>query len=34
MEKDKIIEYLMHTPYNTNPSVLNSLLEGYDNKAK
>ena len=32
MEKDKIIEYLMNTPHNTNINILNSILDEYENK--
>lgn len=26
MEKEQIIEYIMHTPHNANPSVLKGML--------
>ena len=35
MDKNDIIEYVMHTPHNTNPSVLSSVLDSLtisDNK--
>ena len=30
MNKDKIIDYVLNTPGNTNPSVLISMLESYN----
>ena len=32
MSKKDVIDYVMHTPGNSNPAVLKSLLEGVENK--
>lgn len=32
MEKQKIIEYLMTTPLNTNVAILKSILVDYENR--
>lgn len=32
MSKQDVIDYVMHTPGNSNPAVLKSLLEGVENK--
>lgn len=31
MTQNEIIKYLMHTPYNTNPSILKQMLNEYIN---